>query len=85
MTFDTSNSLLLGLTNGNGNAKSILTMSSTTKGFLPPRMTGTQAEAIAPGTSEAGLILYVTSNGSVITTAPGWFGWNGTAWKKLDN
>jgi hypothetical protein len=40
-------------------ASSILTMNSTTKGFLPPRMTTTQRNAIA--TPAAGLMVYDTT------------------------
>jgi hypothetical protein len=38
------------------NASSLIDMTSTTKGFLPPRMTTTQRDAI--GTPPAGLIVY---------------------------
>ena len=39
-----------------GNASAILDLTSTTKGFLPPRMTTTQKNAIA--TPAAGLMVY---------------------------
>jgi len=62
-------SLLLGTTTNA--ASSILTMESTTQGFLPPRMTSTQRNAIAsPAT---GLIVYDTT-----LNDPFYF--NGTAW-----
>ena len=61
--------------NGNGNvgigttspsASALLDLTSTTKGFLPPRMTATQASAV---TSPAeGLILYVTDTNGTFAT-----------------
>jgi hypothetical protein len=62
-------SLLLGTTTNA--ASSILTMESTTQGFLPPRMTTTQRNAIAsPAT---GLVVYDTTLNDP-------FYYNGTAW-----
>ena len=56
-TFTTSNSLIIGTTTDV--ASSILTVESTTKGFLPPRMTTTEKNAIAsPAT---GLVVYDTT------------------------
>jgi hypothetical protein len=56
---------------GLANATSILELSSTTQGFLPPRMTTTQRDAIAsPAT---GLVIYNTT-----TLAPNVY--NGTSW-----
>jgi hypothetical protein len=62
-----SNSLSIGQTTET--ASSILTLSSTTKGFLPPRMTTVQRDAIAsPAT---GLVIYNTTTNklNVYTTA----------------
>jgi hypothetical protein len=76
---------------GNGNlllgtstdvASSILTLESTTKGFLPPRMTGAQAEAIA--TPAEGLMVYATNAGAGDITAKGWWGYDGTNWVQLN-
>ena len=58
-----------------------LAVDSTTKGFLPPRMTGAQAEAIS--TPAEGLMVYATSAGAGDITAKGWWGWNGTNWTQL--
>lgn len=60
-------SLLLGTTTDA--ASSILTMVSTTQGFLPPRMTTTQRDAIS--SPAAGLVIYNTSTGklNLFTTA----------------
>jgi hypothetical protein len=63
-------SLLLGTTTNA--ASSILTMESTTQGFLPPRMTSTQRDAIAsPAT---GLVVYQTDGveGLYVRTSTAW-------------
>jgi hypothetical protein len=54
---------------------------STTRGFLPPRMTGAQAEAI-PSPAE-GLMVYATISGTTITSK-GWWGYDGSTWVKLN-
>ena len=64
-------------------ASAILTLSSTDKGFLPPRMTGSQAEAIA--SPAEGLIIYSTDGSGSTITSKGWWGYDGAAWKRLDN
>jgi hypothetical protein len=72
----------VGLSTSTPNASALLDMTSTTKGFLPPRMTGAQAEAIA--TPAAGLMVYANNgNGTTITTT-GWWGYDGAAWVKLN-
>lgn len=55
---------------------------STTAMFIPPVMTGTQAEAISPKT-EGGMI-YSTDGSGVTIISKGWWGWNGTTWEKLN-
>jgi len=62
-------------------ASAALEVTSTTKGFLPPRMTGTQAAAIA--SKAEGLMVYVTDTTGGFA-AKGWYGWNGAAWEKLN-
>ena len=52
-----TNSFLIGTTTDV--ASSILTVESTTKGFLPPRMTTTQKNAIA--SPAVGLVVYDTT------------------------
>jgi len=64
-------------------ASAILTLSSTDKGFLPPRMTGSQAEAIA--SPAEGLMIYSTDGSGSTITSKGWWGYDGAAWKRLDN
>lgn len=56
------------------NSSSIFELRSTTKGFLPPRMTTTERNAIA--TPAEGLMVYDT-------TVKGWFGYDGTNWIQL--
>jgi len=63
-------------------ASSILEVSSTTKGFLPPRMTGAQAEAIV--TPAAGLLVYANNGNGVTITTTGWWGYDGATWVKLN-
>lgn len=55
---------------------------STTAMFIPPVMTGAQAEAISSKT-EGGMI-YSTDGSGVTITSKGWWGWNGTTWEKLN-
>jgi hypothetical protein len=55
------------------NARSVVDITSTTKGFLPPRMTKTQRDSIAVVGGDAGMMIYNTSDDvSQI--------WNGTTW-----
>jgi hypothetical protein len=56
------------------NAKAILDASSTTKGFLPPRMTTTQRDAIT--SVPAGLMIYNTSTNKLNF-------YNGSAWEAV--
>ena len=55
-------------------SSAILDVASTTKGFLPPRMTNTEINAIA--SPAEGLIAYDLTNHQ-------WLGYNGTAWAIL--
>ena len=57
------------------NPKAVLELESTTKGFLPPRMTTTQQTAISLGSNEKGLIVYVTD-----ALLPGLQTWDGMKW-----
>jgi hypothetical protein len=57
------------------NAKAMLEVQSTDKGFLMPRMTTAQRNAIAPsGTGIAGLMVYDTNDSL-------FYYWNGAAWR----
>lgn len=78
--FKTSGQMGIGVINPNASA--LLELSSTNRGFLLPRMTSTQASAIA--SPAEGLLLYVTDTNATFTSK-GWWGYNGTAWEKLNN
>jgi hypothetical protein len=57
--------------NTTGHTSALLTLTSTTKGFLPPRMTTTQKNAIA--SPAAGLVVYDTTLGKLcVRTASAW-------------
>lgn len=64
------------------NSSSILDLTSTTKGFLPPRMTAMQVEAII--FPAEGLMVYATDGTGVVVTSKGWWGYNGATWEKLN-
>ena len=57
------------------NASAKLQLDSTSQGFLPPRMTQVQRDAIT--SPEEGLMIYQTDG------TKGWYGYNGTAWVQL--
>lgn len=82
----------IGTTTPNASAK--LDITSTNKGFLPPRVALTAANVFAPvtglsGTTElataAGLLIYntVTSGTTPNNVVPGYYYWNGTAWIQI--
>lgn len=75
-----SNSVGIG-TNTPDNS-SILDLSSTTKGFLPPRMTATEAELI--DSPAEGLMIYSTDGSGINITSKGWWGYNGLIWEKMN-
>jgi hypothetical protein len=60
------------------NSSSILHLSSTTKGFLPPVMSGSQAEAIS--SPAEGLIVFINNNNGVTITSTGWWGYFQSSW-----
>ena len=61
---------------------SALDITSTTQGFLPPRMTGAQAEAIS--TKVEGLLVYSSDGTGTVILSKGWWGWSGSTWEKLN-
>ncbi len=63
-------------------ASAQLEVVSTTKGFLPPRMTGAQAELIS--SPAEGLMIYATAGTGVTITSKGWWGYDGATWVKLN-
>jgi len=68
------NEVIIGQSTATTNASSILTLVSTTKGFLPPRMTTTQKNAI--GTPAQGLMVFDTTLVKLCV-------YNGTAWETI--
>ncbi len=80
MRLHNSGSVSLGTSTESTAAK--LRIDSTSKGFLPPRMTGAQVEAIA--SPDEGLMVYSTDGSGTTITSKGWWGYNGTIWEKLN-
>ncbi len=81
MRITSGGSLVVGGTTADASA--IVQITSTTKGFLPPVMTGAQAEAIS-ATPAAGLLVYANNGNGAVITSIGWWGYNGTTWVKLN-
>lgn len=79
----------IGTTTPNASAK--LDISSSTLGFLPPRVALTASNVFAPitGTSSAaaGLLIYNTATAGTApnNVVPGYYYWNGTAWTQISN
>jgi hypothetical protein len=77
----------IGTTTPNASAK--LDVSATDRGFLPPRVTLTAANAFAPitGTSSAaaGLLVYntATAGSAPNNVIPGYYYWNGSIWIQI--
>lgn len=77
----------IGTTTPNASAK--LDVSSSTQGFLPPRVALTATNAFSPvvgiAANATGLVVYNTNtNGTAPTNViPGYYFWNGTAWINL--
>lgn len=75
-----TSAVAIGTSQSDASAK--LEVASTTQGFLPPRMTGAQAEAIT--TPAAGLLVYANAGTGTTITSVGWWGYNGTTWVRLN-
>lgn len=56
--------------------------SSVPRGFLPPRMTGSQAESIS--SPAEGLMVYATDGSGTTITSKGWWGYDGSTWVKFN-
>ena len=65
----------LGIGTSSPDASALVDITSTTQGFLPPRMTTTQRDAIS--SVATGLLIYNT-------TTDQWEGYNGTSWDSLN-
>lgn len=72
----------IGMGTNTPNSSALLDISSTTKGFLPPRMTGAQAEAIA--TPAVGLMVFSTDGSGTTITSSGWWGYESSGWVKIN-
>jgi hypothetical protein len=73
----------LGIGTSSINTSSALQIDSTTQGFLPPRMSATDAESI---TAVEGLMVYITGGTGTYITSKGWWGYTGntfTDWAKI--
>jgi hypothetical protein len=76
----------IGTTTPNASAK--LDVTSTNKGFLPPRVTLTGTADVATIASPAtGLMVYntATAGTSPNNVIPGYYYWNGAAWTRISN
>ena len=76
----------VGIGTSTPHASAKLEVSSTTQGFLPPRVSLTATNAASPVTSpETGLLVYnIAPNGSGVTAVtPGFYYWGGSAWVRL--
>lgn len=77
----------IGTTTPNASAK--LDVTSTTQGFLPPRIALSAANVFTPitGTASAatGLLIYNTATAGTIpnNVLPGYYYWNGTSWVQI--
>ena len=89
LSFFTKAQTGIGTTSPNASAK--LDVSSSTMGFLPPRVALTASNVFAPitGTSSAaaGLLIYNTATAGTApnNVVPGYYYWNGTAWTQISN
>lgn len=87
LSFFTKAQTGIGTTTPNASAK--LEVSSSTLGFLPPRVALTASNVFAPiaGTSSAaaGLLIYNTATAGTIpnNVVPGYYYWNGSAWVQI--
>lgn len=72
----------VGIGNITPDPSALVDIFSIDQGFLPPRMTGAQVEAIS--SPAEGLLAYATNAGSGDVTSKGWWGYDGTNWVKLN-
>lgn len=77
---NSTGAVAIGTTSTNASAQ--LQVDSTTKGFLPPRMTGAQAELIS--SPAEGLMIYATAGTGTTITSKGWWGYDGATWVKFN-
>jgi hypothetical protein len=72
----------IGIGTSSPNASALLDLTSTTKGLLLMRMTGTEAEAIS--TPADGLIVYINNGNGTTITSTGFWGRDAGNWVKLN-
>jgi len=78
----------VGIGTATPNASALLDLTSTNKGFLPPRVALTAANAAGPISSPAtGLLIYNTASTGTYPNqvTPGYYYWNGTLWTRVGN
>ncbi len=71
----------VGFSTTSPDGSALVDMVSTTSGFLPPRMTGTEAEAIESPAD--GLLIFCNNGNGATITSTGWWGYDG-GWVKLN-
>lgn len=83
MTVAATAQVKIGDNPGTINSNSLVEMESTNKGFLAPRVVLNSISSVSPlsGTVPAGMLVY--SSGGLLTN--GYYYWDGTEWKKLEN
>jgi hypothetical protein len=78
----------VGIGTATPNASALLDLTSTNKGFLPPRVALTSVNAASPISSPAtGLLIYNTASTGTYPNqvTPGYYYWNGTLWTRVGN
>lgn len=78
----------IGIGTTSPNASAQLDVTSSTKGFLPPRVSLTATNAASPITSPAnGLLVYntATAGSSPNNVTPGYYYWDGSSWQRVNN
>lgn len=83
LSFFVNAQVKIGNNPGTINANSLLELESTNKGFLPPRVALNSLSSVSPLTATVPAGMLVFSSGGSLTD--GYYYWDGTEWKKLDN
>ena len=88
VTFSLISQAQIGIGTTSPNASAQLDVTSSTKGFLPPRVSLTATNAASPITSPAnGLLVYntATAGSSPNNVTPGYYYWDGSSWQRVNN
>jgi hypothetical protein len=78
----------VGIGTSSPSASAILDLTSSNKGFLPPRIALTASNSASPITSPTtGLLIYNTASAGSYPNqiTPGYYFWNGTIWTRIGN